>query len=267
MQVQKYSLYQKPHIIRFDKEEPKIDIMISYHSKDQDIRLNIKFNEYKFHHLFFDKFEDTEIYLQTQDDIKINLEKDCMIVTVVVYEPSDKENQHFKITDLTPAHRFRLIRMLPKNFYDILAPENLYLVAGPKPVFANIDFHIRVPHKLVLSLVKVPMAGGPEVHKHLIGTEIFVVIKGKFQVEVDDEKIIAHIGDIIAIRTGVTRQFTNLSVDDSVILPIVLGVDDETEDIIFPAHIEDKMKHDASLYGKGLLWFAKRFGGLKFEAS
>ena len=166
------------------------------------------------------------------------------------------------------------MKIVPNAFYNILAPDTLYLLIGPQRIFLNIDYKHRGPEKFIMTLVKVPVGGGPELHKHKYSTEMFFVVEGEFRVDLCEdykdpnsfESVDLKPFDLIIIEKGYYRKFTNTSEngEEGIIIPLVLGTNDESKDIIFPMTTQEKILKDGRNSDRFLLFLGKLLG-LNFD--
>ena len=147
------------------------------------------------------------------------------------------------------------MKFLPgKTIRDLLSPKKLFLLIGPQKPCIFLNYSLKGPSNIVITLVKTRYGDGPELHYHLHATEHFYVIKGKYQITYgknldrvkngDMDKVYINPGDLIQIQPKMIRSFTQISHDEGMLLPIVLGTNDERKDIMFPTPILTKIKQN-----------------------
>jgi mannose-6-phosphate isomerase-like protein (cupin superfamily) len=259
-----YNLFKNANLVRFNNNDPNIEINISHHVKGHMITLNSVSNQYNICFICYDEFEDTEVIFHSQSATDIQIEKDATLVNIVVNKSSTQPNSRFIITAVTPFHKKTLINLLPDKFYNLLIPHNLYLIAGSKSILKLINPEIKIKDNISVGITEVSTMSGPTSHKHLYGVEIFIVVKGRFLVTIEDQNVIINQGDIIAIAPSVYRSFLNIETTSGIIIPILLESTDEVSDIVFSSTTKHRVKNFSGLYGKSILWLAEIFG-LKFE--
>ena len=214
-----------------------------------------------------------DMLIYTTEYIKlISMEKSRILMITIKEQQKNIYVEHYPINEIKPMIDHTLMKFVPKLFYQILSPDKLYLLVGPQPIFMNIDYKHRGPQNFILTLVKVPNGRGAELHKHIYSTEIFFVVKGIFMIEICEdynnldscETIELEMYDFIIIKKGIYRRFINIHEDEGIIMPIVLGTNDETKDIIFPSTTKSKILKDAGNMDKILLNIGERIG-LNFD--
>jgi len=139
------------------------------------------------------------------------------------------------------------IRFAPA-IHDVLSPRTLLPLVGPV-AFGPGRFAIHGPQGLVVALVTTPPGTGPALHVHTQSTEIFVVLEGRFRVlwgEEGEHDVHLEAGDAIAIPPGFNRAFEAVGAGPHWLLPVVVGADDETEDIAWLPAVEKALRAAAT---------------------
>lgn len=118
---------------------------------------------------------------------------------------------------------------------EILSPGELYLIAGPVQRGPG-RAEVFGPAGLVVAIARAPRFTGPALHIHTLSLETFLILEGQFQITWGDKgeyEEFLNAGDMITIPRGVNRTFEAVSDGDNWILPLVVGADDETDDIVW----------------------------------
>ncbi|MBK7774250.1 MAG: hypothetical protein IPI43_08920 [Sandaracinaceae bacterium] len=146
--------------------------------------------------------------------------------------------------DLRPLRSRPPFSLVPDEIGDFLSPRDLYLALGPT-ARGPVGFRVAGPDELVAVFVQTPRGTGPALHVHTLSTEMFCVLEGRFEVSWGDHgehKVELGRLDTIVIPRGFNRAFTALSEGENWILPIVVGTNDETEDILWLDHIFEAVR-------------------------
>jgi len=209
------------------------------------------------------KLNINDIYIQPESDIFKAFEDKTVILLIKIHQKNTYfyGKEKFNLYDIKPMNQFKLMEFVPQTVYNLLAPPNLRLIIGPKPVFKSIDYHVRGPDKFIMTIVKLKYGEGAIMHKHTISTEIFIVLKGRVKVEFGTEYQILDRFHYINVPTGVYRRFVNIGEEDALLMPIVIGANDESKDIVFKKSIKNNLK----LYHRFLLFMSEKVGLLNFE--
>lgn len=184
---------------------------------------------------------------------------DCIFLHITFDSPSDNIFKHYCLADHRPLFNKGIFKIVPNKILGSFGSGQLYPLVGPQPISLGADYIHRGPDNFILILTKNKIGDGPLIHKHLLSTEIFISLKGKFKVTVDNNEYILEKFDTIVIEKYRYRNFKALE-NDSVLLPIVLGTNDESKDIIFPKSVTESFKG----WKKNYLRAGKLFG-LKIE--
>jgi len=185
-------------------------------------------------------------------------------ITISGAKIDNLEHKVFNVSEIPNLRDSYAMRYIPSSIYSLLGPENLYLLMGPQPLFYNIDYKFRGPEKLILALAKVSKDKGAPLHKHTLAYEMFYVVKGLFKVVIglkDPDILYIKEGDLIVINKGFYRKFTNVDSEDGVLLPMVVGTNDESEDIVFPNRLLNKF----NVFNKLILKSGQLLGLIRFE--
>jgi mannose-6-phosphate isomerase-like protein (cupin superfamily) len=146
--------------------------------------------------------------------------------------------------DLDVLRERRPLRWLPAPLYALLSPRDLYPLLGPV-AFGPGRFAVQGPDKLVVVMATTPPATGPALHVHQLSTEMFLVLEGRYRITWGDSgEHATELGpmDAIVIPTGVSRAFEALGPGPDWILPMVVGCNDETKDIVWLEDIEQRVQ-------------------------
>lgn len=153
--------------------------------------------------------------------------------------------------EITPVRDRFPVRFAPR-LHDVLGPRTLFPVVGPVS-FGPGRFAIRGPDELVMALATTPKGTGPALHVHRLSTEMFVVLAGRFRIswgERGEHEVELGPLDSIVVPTGVNRDFSALHDEENWLLALVVGCNDEMEDIVFLPAVE------AELVRAGPAWLA-----------
>jgi len=155
------------------------------------------------------------------------------------------------------------MRLAPK-ILNILSPRDLYLIAGPirrGPSRAEIFG----PRGMTVALAHPPRFTGPALHVHTLSVEIFLNLEGRFRVTWGDRgehEEYLEPGDILTIPPGVNRSFEAVGNRENWLMPIVMGADDESKDIVWLPEVAQQLARTESsltaLVTRALLRFAPR---------
>ncbi len=147
-------------------------------------------------------------------------------------------------SDLTPLRSRLPFRWVPQGIGDFLSPRDLYLALGPTNK-GPLGFRVAGPDELVVVFVQTPKGTGPALHVHTKSTEMFCVLEGRFRITWGDhgehEQILERL-DTIVIPKGHNRAFEALSEGENWILPMVVGTNDEAEDILWLEHVFEPVR-------------------------
>ena len=289
--MKSYQVFHKSYnqTISLDDTDPKITINIIKLKKSKSYHSNNDNNYFQIYFLISGTVVMNDSYLMKKLDGCV-LEtstndffpsKNSVMMVITVKDIITKPMTQFSIENIRPMHKYPLISFVPTPLYKLLAPEVLYLLVGPQPIVFNLDYEIRGPPKFVMTMAKVMPGHGAELHKHLLTTEIFVVIKGKFRVDIennddnddndhddnghdDNGPVYLDELDTIVISKNSYRKFTNIGDEEGILIPIVIGADDEAKDIIFPKNVKDNVTSKLGIFGGFWIKIAQLLG-LQFE--
>ncbi len=147
-------------------------------------------------------------------------------------------------SELKPVRARGLMRLVPEAFLDVLSPRDLYLLVGPhdggRP---GVRHALGGPQRFLVALARTPLGNGPAAHIHRHSDELFLVLQGRYKITWGDCcEHSAELGplDLAAFPPGVNRTFEAIA-DDSVMLPVVVGANDELQDIVWLRAIEEQL--------------------------
>lgn len=146
--------------------------------------------------------------------------------------------------DLRPLRSRPPFSLVPSEIGDFLSPRDLYLALGPTSR-GPVGFRVAGPDELVAVFVQTPQGTGPALHVHTKSTEMFCVLEGRFEISWGDHgEHTATLGrlDTIVIPRGLNRAFKALDPGENWILPIVVGTNDEAEDILWLEHVFEAVR-------------------------
>ncbi|MCA9536119.1 MAG: hypothetical protein KC593_20680 [Myxococcales bacterium] len=146
--------------------------------------------------------------------------------------------------DLRPLRSRPPFSWIPDEIGDFLSPRDLYLALGPA-ASGPLAFAVAGPDELVTVFVQTPRGTGPALHVHTKSTEMFCVLEGRFRITWGDHgEHEAELGrlDTIVVPRGYNRAFTALDEGENWILPIVVGTNDEAEDILWLDHVFEPVR-------------------------
>ncbi len=169
-----------------------------------------------------------------------------------------------RAADLTPLRSRPPVSWVPTEIGDFLSPRDLYLALGPV-ASGPLRFRVVGPEKLVAVFVQTPRGTGPALHVHTLTTEMFCVLEGRFRITWGDhgehEAILAPF-DSIVIPKGHNRAFEALDEGENWILPMVVGTNDEREDILWLDHVFEQVRRRlprlSALASRGVIKVGRR---------
>ena len=194
-----------------------------------------------------------------------HLKKSVKIILIEIFtldEFAINYLQKLSLEKLKSVHQSSYYWIL-RDIWKMINPNDLYLLVGTEKILWNMEYSLRGPSKFILTLAECSYGEGPQLYYHNKSVEIYVVISGKFQVQVDDEIFYLSEGEIVEIQPGSLRKFQNMDFEKGYILPIVLGVNNESDNIIFPSIIREELTQKISLWKRPLLHLME-WNGLKF---
>jgi mannose-6-phosphate isomerase-like protein (cupin superfamily) len=151
-----------------------------------------------------------------------------------------------RFADLRTVRSRPLMRLVPGGFNEVLSPRDLYLLVGPEEgTRRGVRYALTGPAKVQVALVGTPPGNGPALHVHRTTDEIFVVLEGRYRItwgDTGEHQVDLGPLDSIAVPAGVNRRFENIGKEPGFLLPIVLGVDDELEDLAWLPAIEAELR-------------------------
>ncbi len=138
-------------------------------------------------------------------------------------------------------HRFPL-RLVPSAFRDVLSPRDLHLLLGPRG--GRMRYGVTGPDELLVALASTPPGTGPALHVHTQSHEIFVVCEGRFRVrwgDAGEHEALLEPFNVVAFPPGVNCTFENVGGEANWLMPIVVGANDELEDIVWLPPIREAL--------------------------
>lgn len=190
----------------------------------------------------------------------IEIYTDCTFLHILVdSQRNDNTFSSYHLNEHKQLFKKGIFKIVPTHVLKQFGSGELYPLVGPMPISLGANYMHKGPDNFILILTKNKVGDGPLMHKHTLSTEIFIPLQGKYKVTVDDNIYELEPYDMIMIEKGRYRDFRALE-DDSVLLPIVLGTNDESKDIIFPKSVEESFPG----MRKNYLRLGKIFG-LKIE--
>ena len=216
------------------------------------------------------------VNLQRFDSIIVTPGKNCQLsgqgrCIVIRFQPDSavKKNNTGRLSSFKKLKAVKdrfVMKLVPPVFRAILSPEELYLVVGPAG--GRLQYGITGPDKQLITIVKTPPGTGPALHVHTLTYEYFIVLEGTFRVfwGLDGEhEVTLNQYDAIAIPPGVNRAFENIGGENNWFMPVVIGANDELEDIVWYENIRDELAKKLSgfwmfLASTFVLKFIKRPG-------
>lgn len=148
-----------------------------------------------------------------------------------------------RVDNMVPVRKRFPVALAPA-INDILSPHTLHPVIGPVGRGPG-RFEIVGPDELVVALATTPRGTGPALHVHRYSTEMFVVLEGQFRVywgERGEHETLLNPLDAVVIPRGVNRAFEASGAGNNWILPMVVGTNDESEDIVFFPEVEQRIR-------------------------
>jgi len=130
-------------------------------------------------------------------------------------------------------------RILP-----VLSPLDLYPVVGPTR-FGPGRFAVRGPQQLMVVQATTPPGTGPALHIHQQSVEMFIVLQGSYRLfwgeHGEHEAHLDALGAAV-FPTGTNRAFEATGEGDDWILPVVVGANDERDDIRWLPPVADALR-------------------------
>jgi len=245
---------------------PVISIMInlggSFYLESEDLAGRLYFREMG-EIIILEPMNRYKIYNQGDGEKKI------LIISVYQFD-LDQTNISFfeKINFITDVHSIRnKTWFLPfQSIWNILNPHQLFLIIGPDKIFSGLDYALRGPQRFALTLAKTKLTQGPLPHYYHLSDEHYLVLRGKYQVRVDNHIVILEEGDMIGIKSGLLRNFTQIGnrdpnkQEEGFILPILIGPNQKNNDISFPHKTRKIIKKKLPTWKIPLLKIIERCG-------
>ena len=190
-------------------------------------------------------------------------------ILALAYEPPAPFTPHAsariaRAVDLRPLRSRAPVKWVPDAIGDFLSPRDLYLALGPV-ARGPLRFRVVGPDKLVTVFVQTPKGTGPALHVHTLTTEMFCALKGRFRITWGDRgehETILHPLDSIVIPRGHNRAFEALDEGENWLLPMVVGTNDEREDILWLDHVfapvQARLPRLSALASRGLIKVGRR---------
>lgn len=151
-----------------------------------------------------------------------------------------------RLRDMSPMGERVPFRWVPRPVHEFLSPRDLYTAMGPK-ARGPVQFRVTGPDELVVVFAHTPQGTGPALHVHKLTTEMFCVLSGRFEVSWGDHgehRVELDRYDCVVLPRHASRAFKALT-PDAWILPIVVGANDETEDIAWLDHVFEEARQKA----------------------
>lgn len=143
--------------------------------------------------------------------------------------PAEMEQHIVRFKELKPKQGLYEKFGIPTKAYEMLTAKTLYTLLAPADAAGSHQYAAaRGPAGLSISIAECPPGDGPMLHAHMRTHEIFMCLKGRFEVSWGDEgqhRIVLDPFDTIDVPLGVTRAFRNVSDETGLLHVIILGGD------------------------------------------
>jgi mannose-6-phosphate isomerase-like protein (cupin superfamily) len=230
-----------------------INLGASYYLESEDLAGRLYFREMG-EIIILEPMNRYKIHNQGDGDKKI------LMISVYQFDLDQTNISFFQkinfMTDISSVQN--KIWFLPmKCIWKILNPTQHFLIIGPEKIFTGLDYALRGPQKFILNLAKTQLAEGPLSYYHNSSVEHFLVLRGKYQVKVEQNIVILEAGDMIRIKIGVLRNFTQIGHrgqnEEGLILPIIIGTNQEKNDISYPQSTRTLIRNKLPRWKRPLL--------------
>jgi uncharacterized RmlC-like cupin family protein len=143
--------------------------------------------------------------------------------------PAEMDEHIVRFNELQPKQGLYEKLGIPTEAYEMLTAKTLYTVLAPADAAGSHQYAAaKGPAGLSISIAECPPGDGPMLHAHMKTHEIFMCLKGRFEVSWGDEgqhAIVLEPFDTIDVPLGVTRAFKNVSDETGLLHVIILGGD------------------------------------------
>jgi uncharacterized RmlC-like cupin family protein len=163
--------------------------------------------------------------------------------------PEEMEKCVARFSDLKPqSGSYAEENNIPKDAYEMITAKTLYLLMSPetqggpmaqKPAVVTKD-------KISVIIAECPPGDRPGLHAHHRTRETFFCLDGRFRIRWGDKgenEVFLEQYDMVAVPTGVVRDFTNVSDKTARLLVIIAGDDeDDFNDIEYTPEESDQLR-------------------------
>lgn len=210
----------------------------------------------------FTEIDQYDLIVQNNTELELSFEERTEIITICVEREYFREGiDVYKYNNMKCMRNNFPLSLIPDSWYRLLSPSDIYLLAGPEKVFYNNDYADRSPDNFIMVMAEVPAESlGAPLHAHINSIEIFTIIEGSFKITINNRIYYADKGDLIIIQPNVYRKFENISDTNAMILPLVLGTNNESEDIVMAEEVKNHIIQEKGILGKILVWMTKQCG-------
>lgn len=163
--------------------------------------------------------------------------------------PSEMEKYVARFKSMKPQSDMYEENMgLPKEAYNMMSAQTLYLLMAPDrqggPHSAGPA--VTCDEKMSVIIAECPPGDSPMLHAHHRTRETFLCLDGKFAIRFGDKgehETIIEPYDMIAVPTGVVRQFVNVTDKPARLLVIIAGdAEDDFNDIEFTPEEAERLR-------------------------
>lgn len=143
--------------------------------------------------------------------------------------PAEMAEHIVRFKELKPKQGLYEKSGIPTEAYEMLTARTLYTLLAPGDAAGSHQYAAaRGPAGLSVTIAECPPGDGPMLHAHMRTHEIFMCLKGRFEVSWGDQgqhRIELDPFDMIDVPLGVTRAFKNVSDETGLLHVTILGAD------------------------------------------
>jgi len=163
--------------------------------------------------------------------------------------PAEMESRIARFRSTKPQSGYYADSGIPKEAYELMTAKTLYLMMAPETQGGPMAAKPAIVGAKGMSLIvaECPPGDKPLLHAHFRTDETFMVLKGRFRIRWGDRgeyEVYLEPFDVIAVPSGVCRDFTNVTDETAYLLAIITGQSDKDFDDIAIAPDDAKMMRD-----------------------
>ena len=164
-------------------------------------------------------------------------------------KPAEMEQHVARFKSLKPqADMYEEDMGLPREAYEMMSAKTLYLLMAPEQQGGPHSAHPEIvcDEKISVIIAECPPGDSPMLHAHHRTRETFLCLDGKFCIRFGDKgehETFLEPYDMIAVPTGVVRQFQNVTDKPARLLVIIAGQSEEDfNDIEFTPEEAERLR-------------------------